>query len=247
MPEGDGTLLDKPQFNHVMVDLETLSTKPNAAIISIGAVTFNPATGELGKTLKVNIQMQSCIDAGLAVDGDTLEWWFKQSKEAQERATQNAVPLLSGLKLFRDFLIYNASTNPHIWGNGSDFDNVILGNAYAATGQKAPWKYSKNRCYRSMKDLAPSIEMKREGVHHDALSDAISQAKHLLAIFAFLDGNRNGALDAIAKDAKEADQCLGLLARYMNSRQHPATWPGMGLTHMVEQAIAIMEADRKDK
>lgn len=69
-----------------------------------------------------------------------------------------------------------------VWGNGSDFDNVILRNAYAAIGSTYPWRYNDNMCYRTIKNLAPDVKMARQGVHHNALDDARSQALHLIAI-----------------------------------------------------------------
>ena len=35
-------------MQHLMIDLETLGTDPTAPIVAIGAVFFNPKTGELG-------------------------------------------------------------------------------------------------------------------------------------------------------------------------------------------------------
>lgn len=35
-------------MNHLAIDLETLSLEPNAHILSIGAVFFDPATGAMG-------------------------------------------------------------------------------------------------------------------------------------------------------------------------------------------------------
>ncbi|MBR7276818.1 3'-5' exoribonuclease domain-containing protein, partial [Klebsiella pneumoniae] len=35
-------------MKHLMIDLETMDNKPTAAITAIGAVLFNPETGEMG-------------------------------------------------------------------------------------------------------------------------------------------------------------------------------------------------------
>ena len=43
------------RFGSVMIDLETLSTHNNAAIIEIGAVEFNKYTGEVGEKFNVII------------------------------------------------------------------------------------------------------------------------------------------------------------------------------------------------
>jgi hypothetical protein len=85
-------------MNNVMLDIETLSVSKNAAIISIGAVFFNPATGEMGNEFYQTITRASCEAQGLEVDGDTLQWWSEQSLEARavlwcEKATHIVLAL----------------------------------------------------------------------------------------------------------------------------------------------------------
>jgi exodeoxyribonuclease VIII len=78
---------------------------------------------------------------------------------------------------------YNSQTIK-VWGNGSDFDNKLLSTAYEKIGWKhlIPWNFRNNRCYRTVKNLYPSVKMKRSGDHHNALDDAKSQANHLLEL-----------------------------------------------------------------
>jgi hypothetical protein len=71
-----------------------------------------------------------------------------------------------------------------IWGNGADFDNVILSSAYRNTGHVTPWGTYKNRCYRTIKSANRHVAMARTGTHHNALDDAKSQAQHLIRIWA---------------------------------------------------------------
>jgi hypothetical protein len=70
-----------------------------------------------------------------------------------------------------------------IWGNGSTFDNVILRSAFAAAGLEYPVRFWADQCYRTKKNEFPTVPLVREGTHHKALDDAISQAKHLQAIW----------------------------------------------------------------
>ena len=171
-------------MKHVMVDLETLSTAPNAAIMSIGAVAFDPETGRVGAEFYVNIDPKSAQDAGLHVDAGTVSWWFSQSNEARAHlVAPKPLPLQAALAAFQQFLMLEVEPKFTIWGNGASFDNVILSHAYEASGSPAPWRYWQDACYRTMKGLFPQVKMVREGVHHDALADARSQAKHLCAIF----------------------------------------------------------------
>lgn len=170
---------------HVMVDLETQASSGDAVIIAFGAVAFNPQTGEIGATFSMNIDPQSCLDIGLVRSQETMDWWASQSQAAQDAWKENPVPIKDALAAFTEFVKKNCGPKAYFWGNGATFDNIIVRNAYTKAGMKAPWPYYTDMCYRTMKNVYPNIPMVREGVHHKALSDAISQAKHLIAIYAY--------------------------------------------------------------
>lgn len=174
-------------MNKIMLDLETMGSKPGAAIISIGAVFFSPKDG-LGETFHERIDLESAVKAGLKMDASTVKWWMEQSKEAQAVMRPGAMPLEAALELLTDFVNANAdSTEVEVWGNGSDFDNVLLGAAYEACSLKAPWKFYRGRCFRTLKNLpgAPKAP-KFAGTKHDALDDAKNQATHAIAILNWL-------------------------------------------------------------
>src|SRR3990167_7276565 len=152
----------KIYMSHCMIDLETVGNQPGCGILSIGAVLFNPASGNVGSEFYRVIRRQSCLDAGLFEQTDTLDWWHRQSIEAQEvllQASKNTgtLDLAKALVQFTEFL-KPASSNVKIWGCGSDFDNVILATAYQAVDQALPWKFWNNRCYRTVKSLAPLVK-----------------------------------------------------------------------------------------
>ena len=166
-------LLDK---NNIMVDLETMATHPNAAIVAIGAVRF---TEEIKDTFYRVVDLQSCIQAGMDVDGDTVNWWLIQGEEARKAITEPGIELTQALTQFTSWLGKDAV----VWGNGASFDNAILTNAYYKTGIALPWEYYNNRCYRTVKSFHPHIKLTRIGTLHNALDDAKSQATHLIEIF----------------------------------------------------------------
>ena len=183
--------MDKLQKTHVMVDLETMGTSPNSAIISIGAVAFNLMLGINPLSIQHNfyaqISLQSCIDAGLVMDPSTVLWWLQQSDAARGAFKDNAkaLPLPEVLKLFTEWFnaIPGTQKEKFLWGNGSDFDNVILANAYRACKMEIPWRYSNNRCFRTLREDNPEIEKPDNiGTAHNALDDARFQATWSLAI-----------------------------------------------------------------
>lgn len=165
-------------MKNIMVDLETLSTSPNAAIVSIGAVEFDEALG-ITNTFYTNIDIQSCLNKGLEVSGSTLKWWIKQDAKASHDLFTDTKSLKEALIEFKAWL---GSGNKQIWGNGAAFDNVVLENAYAAFNSKAPWEYHEDRCYKTMRSSFPKIEMDFKGTAHNALDDARYQAEYLIKL-----------------------------------------------------------------
>lgn len=167
----------------VMVDLETFGTKSNAAIVSIGAVLFDTKERTLEDGFYSQINLQSCLDAGLSIDGSTVSWWMKQKEEARKEffSNENAPSLIEVLMDFSDW--FPDDPNVTLWGNGATFDNVILANAYLEVGLQPPWAWYNDRCYRTLKNLYPDVIPKKFGVLHNALDDAKRQAYHLVEIF----------------------------------------------------------------
>lgn len=170
---------------HIMLDIETLGTVPGCSIISIGAVAFEPNTARTGLKFHAVINRGSCQELGLKECQDTIIWWEKQSTAAKTTydVSQFGQPIDVAIKDFMEFCNDVAEGKTlYVWGNGSDFDNAILSYVFAALHFKMPWHYANNRCYRTIKSLAPKIKTKRQGIYHNALDDAISQSAHLQEI-----------------------------------------------------------------
>lgn len=168
---------------HIMIDLETLGTKHDAIILSIGAVRFDPLNAQdLTDCFYVPVDPVSCEQYGLKADATTVMWWLgeKQSAARAQMVLEERTDLGSALEGFA--MWYGTEPQP-VWGNGATFDNVILRTAYERAGLACPWAFFHDRCYRTMKSLT-LIPAQRHGMHHNALHDAITQARHLCEIVA---------------------------------------------------------------
>lgn len=182
--------MSSPFARDIMVDIETLGTRPGSIILSIGAVAFTPGEG-LGAAFHQIINTDSCRVAGLTEDPATVKWWDDQSPEAQRTRTEagtapNRLP--DALAAFEEFCREHAEEGDlRLWGNGSDFDNVLIIAAYEACQSKPPWRFYNSRCYRTLKNLAPAIRLHRTGTHHNALDDARSQAEHACRLLTALN------------------------------------------------------------
>ena len=178
------------QWTDVSIDLETLGTRYNAPILSIGAVPFNRDTGKLGPAFYQEIEIESAIKAG-RVSGSTVAWWVRQGNDAKrlfaddEEARKRKMHIASALLNFTTFV--RSLGTPRPWGNGATFDVTIIEHAIdqGSVGLEPPWVYWNIRDVRTIVDAAESLvggkkdSVKQVGVHHNALDDATYQA-HLV-------------------------------------------------------------------
>lgn len=169
-------------MSNIMLDLETMGTRPDAAIVAIGAVEFDPSTRAIGERFYRTVNLASAVAMGGTIDPDTVLWWLRQSDPARaELQRPDRVTLGTALLAFDNWLD-DRRDSVCIWGNGAAFDNVILRTAYTNAGTPAPWNHWNDRCYRTLKAMHPGVPLHRTGTHHNAVDDAETQARHLLDI-----------------------------------------------------------------
>ncbi|WDB80642.1 3'-5' exoribonuclease [Escherichia albertii] len=173
--------------DHLMIDLETMGKNPDAPIISIGAIFFDPQTGDMGPEFSKTVDLES---AGGVLDRDTIKWWLKQSREAQSAIMTDEIPLDDALLQLREFIDENSGEFfVQVWGNGANFDNTILRRSYERQGIPCPWRYYNDRDVRTIVELGKAIDFDArtaipfEGERHNALDDARHQAKYVSAIW----------------------------------------------------------------
>ncbi len=185
-------MIEQEKDGHVEIDLETLSTKPGGVIVSLGAVRFDPRLGriqpydelvEKGKTLKVILDIPDSKNYGFTISKDTQEWWDLQSQEAKDATfnTGKEVPVKLALEKFAAFM----RRGDCLWGNGANFDPVMLEPYFDRLGMPLPWKFYKVMCFRTLKTLLPYNELliPPNKIKHDCLADAVFQAQITQAIY----------------------------------------------------------------
>ncbi len=186
---------------HFMLDLETMATTPDAAIVSIGCVRFDLYKGTLIDEFYRNITLQSNKDYYRVIDPNTVEWWLQQSKEAQDGLFEGArMDLGEALRSLQAWMCKEAGEpvnaagglehlkkNGRIWSNGPTFDEVIIRDALTnilAEDFVIPFRGS--RCVRTIIEIAKTMGLRkpvRGGTHHNALADARYQARGVIAVF----------------------------------------------------------------
>ena len=177
--------------NNAMLDIETLSTRADGVILSIGAVHFNLDTGNVNPDgFYQQVSLENNLKIGRFVDADTLKWWMSQPEDARTASFSGVMPLVSVLQDLRQWLVSFGvdehgvpSINP--WGNGASFDLVMLSHAAACTGVGKLWQHWNERCFRTLKNMpgAERVAKPKNALPHHPMADAYSQAVHACMIW----------------------------------------------------------------
>lgn len=177
---------------HVFLDLETYSTRPNAAILAIGAVCVNLLGEEIDR-VKILVYVQDAMKNG-HVDPRTVQWWNEQSDEAKRLTFDDGErhSLVEALAQYHDWHRALGEV-AGVWGNGATFDCAILRSAYATVSgefpQGCPWDHWLERDVRTVVALGEGAKLpnfkkdtKFTGTPHNCVDDAAHQAKYTTEI-----------------------------------------------------------------
>lgn len=174
------TWVESPQMPplDVMVDLETLGTEPGSAILNIGACAFDPRSGYIGPDFKVHIDLTTCLEVGMTISANTVDWWMTQGEDARNASFGPHLEKHSLFHALYDFAAYfrRFGTSGKIWGHGPSMDVSLTEWAMRKLGIEVPWKYNGVRCTRTIYDVAGVEPQRSRGTHHDSLVDAQNQA-----------------------------------------------------------------------
>ena len=168
---------------HLMIDLETLATTPNAAILTIGACKFDPHGTDIHSTYYERIVLDTQESYGRTINDDTLAWWSQQDPQIQEDAFgegDDRIDLCDAMKKLYTFGL--GTTN--VWSHGSIFDIVIIEDICRSFQQAVTWKFWEVRDTRTLFDLA-KVDVRIEG-KHNALTDAVAQAQAVQQAYSIL-------------------------------------------------------------
>ncbi len=182
-------------YTDIMLDFETLADTQNAAILSMAAVPFNLETGEMGKAFYEYIDLQSCLEVGMEVTGNTFYWWLTKSEDARQEITSNDIRrhIQYIPSAFRAWLTKSEDARQEInekeiriWGNGAKFDLGILDNLYRKTQVINPFNFRNERCVRTYASLRPEIMANFEyhGTKHHPVDDCRNQIRYVCLIHA---------------------------------------------------------------
>jgi len=166
----------------VMLDLETLSTRPDATILTFGACKFSPYNqDDIVDGIYFRIDIDGQIKLGRHVDDNTIEWWGRQAEDVREEALGegNRISIEQFTQELNRFIV----GCDNIWAQGPVFDIVILENLYRQMGLPCPWQFWQIRDSRTLLSTLGDPREKNKAGLHNALEDAVSQAQAVQYVF----------------------------------------------------------------
>lgn len=177
----------------VVVDEESMSTEPNAAILAIGATMIDDL--ETVDRFYVNVDLQSCLAVGLHESESTRKWWSEQSAEAFNATQTNCVPIQTALQMWSDWTGKHTGRDergkpvpPRLMGNGPCADNMWLNSAYKACGMRNPIPHWADIDHRTLNWIGGAWlgitkeDVSFKGVKHHAGDDAEHEAQHAIMV-----------------------------------------------------------------
>lgn len=166
----------------LMLDLETLGTRPGCVILTIGAVKFDPySLKEPGPGIYMRVDADEQIAMGREVQEDTLKWWMDQAEDIREEALGEA-DRVSVEYMYTELNRICVGVQ-NIWAQGPVFDIAILENIYRQYGWPTPWQFWQIRDSRTLFGVHGDPRVKGREGHHNALADCVYQAQGVQQIY----------------------------------------------------------------
>jgi hypothetical protein len=171
----------------IMLDIETLGTRPECVVLTLGAVKFNPYTiDEPGPGLYLRLDADEQIALGREVQEDTLQWWMTQAEDVREEALGEGTDRVKLEDMYKQLNKFLVGCN-NIWCQGPAFDMVILENIYRQMGWPTPWQFWQIRDSRTLFGVHGDPREKNKAGLHNALEDCVSQAQGVQQIYSRLE------------------------------------------------------------
>lgn len=178
---------------HMMIDLETLSLRSDAAIMNIGLQMFNiegPEPNILSHA-KIRIDLLHSVLEGFHIDPSTVKWWLSADRAARDDLVGGEpLSLLEALGEVTHF--FNTNKPERVWSRGAAFDIPILEHAYRRVGMAVPWSHKIVMCHRTITTLGEMFGWKDPVAPfhqaHTVLGDCRYQIEQLQSVWKYLNG-----------------------------------------------------------
>lgn len=163
---------------HLMIDIETLATTPDAVVLTIGGVKFDPFDESRGTwdPFYERLVIEEQEEHGRVISDSTANWWLENHPETLAEDIMDPTdrtPVDNVLEKLRKWQLHNDG----YWAWGLDFDFKILEHLFLNYDRPVPWGHFYNkRCARTFCQIMPTDPRKALGtVSHNAVDDCIGQ------------------------------------------------------------------------
>ena len=191
-------ILLSEEFNHVMCDLETGGTSPDAYIAQIACALFGNDQLTMAFEITTGVQF---AQPGRVLDSQTMAWWAdpKRADAFKQVWKETSFTLLQALCQFNAHLDTIKALNDKpimLWSKGISFDIPILVNAFKQFGMEFPVSFRNFHDYRTISDMHKALPatdalrhygIRGEAAYHTAFADVEYQAYHLMYISKYYD------------------------------------------------------------
>lgn len=178
-------------MTNAMIDLETLSTRYDAAVVSIGVAIFNDEKilDSAGWALKPETVVGH-------IDPKTVAWWMEQADVAREFSFNGKIlPHTAAFELKTLLARFDVK---EVWSKDPHFDHVILTSWWEKLGGvgEFPYHYRAPRSYRTLESETIRAGYDKQMweqynyVAHIPIEDAVAQARAVIAMRRLLAGVR---------------------------------------------------------
>ena len=202
----------------IIIDIETLGTRPGCPVIEIGACAMDPDSGfivgNFSRRVCSGYSFENVKEVALGItyygwkiERKTAEWWMSEPERAETLRKIMATPFVAdnadALVAFIDWLhgMTDDAAGVRVWGNGPTFDLTILSETLLDADIEVPWHHTWERCVRTALEMAGyergSVAWEEPGPRHRALNDARHEARKLW---------RSGALGTVSEVTRRLRQ-----------------------------------------
>lgn len=165
----------------IALDIETMSTRSDAAVIAIGMVAFDLVADKVEAEFYIAIHLATAVRDGGVMDPAAVLFWFGQPQDVQRKWIWQAIDNADALAMANAFIEKHAG---QVWARGPQFDCVILRNAMERIGITPAWSFRDERDARTLVNAHSKVPLPEFiGVKHFAIDDARNTVREVRAIY----------------------------------------------------------------
>lgn len=183
---------------HISIDIETMSSQSDAAVLSVGMCTFT-AEGGIEHRVEFHATLDAMQKAGRHINANTVMWWMQQSDEARKLLVSDRARTDIGefCEKIGNWIEPSGKRTKGrgigMWAKGPNFDIAVMRSLFESQGMRFPIHYGREYCVRTALAFAKAAGWRdildmRPKVAHGALSDAEHQANQVIAVMRRMKG-----------------------------------------------------------